>query len=360
VGVVGAQLPDGNARLAAAARQPLRFIQDPYPSYSSIAVDPVRNEIVVTDENRFRIIIQGPKTPASFGNHLALAYPLGASGDTAPTRIIRGSPLNTPGAMISNPFAVAYDTKREEILVTSCVANPRIAAFERMADKNALPVRTIQGANSKTNRTMHAISYDEVNDEIVVPSRAGQAIMFFRGSANGDVAPKRILNPPYLRAQQARVDPIRNLLIVAGGDKIWVFDRTASGREAQPTWVVGGPASGLRVGNGMTYYPPTGMILINVPGAQDEGRDETEPFSPEALASDKSHIAVFSIDDRGDVPPRWTIAGPKNMLRQPRGVTLDPKNKTVIVSDKYLNGVLTYSFPEIFSPPASQTARAAN
>jgi DNA-binding beta-propeller fold protein YncE len=67
---------------------------------------------------------------------------------------------------------------------------------------------------------------------------------------------------------------------------------------------------------------------------------------------------VWSIDDRGDVPPRWTIAGPKNMLRQPRGVTLDPKNKTVIVSDKYLNGVLTYSFPEIYDAPRVQTARA--
>ena len=78
---------------------------------------------------------------ASFGNHLALAYKLGASGDTAPIRIIRGSPLNTTGTMISNPFAVAYDTKREEILVTSCVAHPRIAAFPRTADKNALPVR---------------------------------------------------------------------------------------------------------------------------------------------------------------------------------------------------------------------------
>jgi len=405
---------------------------------TGVAFDAERQELYVADETAHTVsvfsasaqgdaapirVLKGPKTMmkipsdvfldtvnnemwvASFGNHLALAYKLGASGDTAPVRIIRGSPLNTPGAMISNPFAVAYDTKREEILVTSCVANPRIGAFQRTADKNALPVRTIQGANTKTNRTMHAISYDEVNDEIVVPSRAGQAIMTFRGAANGDeapiriiqgpktglrqfdklsvdpvndevfaffgssvvffdrkangdVAPKRILNPSYLRAQQARVDPIRNLLIVAGGDKIWIFDRTAQGKDAQPKAVIGGPASGMRVGNGMSYYPPTGMILINVPGAQDEGRDETEPFSPEALASDKSFIGVWSIDDRGDVPPRWTIAGPKNMLRQPRGVTLDPKNKTVIVSDKYLNGVLTYSFPELFDAPRVQTARA--
>ncbi len=70
-------------------------------------------------------------------------------------------------------------------------------------------------------------------------------------------------------------------------------------------------------------------------------------------------MGIWSIDDSGDVPAQWTIAGPKGMLRQPRGVTLDPKNKTLIVSDKYLNGVLTYSFPELFDAPrARETARA--
>ena len=342
---------------------------------------------------------------ASFGNHLALAYKLGASGDTAPIRVIRGSPMNTPGTMISNPFAVAYDTKREQILVTSCVGHPRIGAFERTADKNALPVRTIQGDKSWTNRTMHAISYDEIHDEIVVPSRAGQAIMTFRGAANGneapirviqgpktglrqfdklsvdpvnnevfavfggqvvffdrtangDVAPKRILNPPGLRANHARVDPIHNLLIVGGGDKIWIFDRTAEGRDAKPKAIIGGgPKSGLRVGQGMTLYPPTGKILVNVPGGEDEGRNETEAFTPEQIASDRSYIGVWSIDDNGDVPPTWTIAGPKGALRQPRGLTLDPKNKTVIVSDKYLNAVLTYSFPELFDTPRARETR---
>src|SRR5687768_7818115 len=49
VGVGAAQLPPANARLAVAKRPPTTFIQDPYPSWSSIAVDPMRNEIVMTD-----------------------------------------------------------------------------------------------------------------------------------------------------------------------------------------------------------------------------------------------------------------------------------------------------------------------
>ena len=35
-------------------------------------------------------------------------------------------------------------------------------------------------------------------------------------------------------------------------------------------------------------------------------------------------------------------------MRQVRGVALDPENKSVIVTDKYLNAILTYYFPEIF------------
>ena len=428
---------------------PVRVIQGPKTKLdhpTGVAFDADRGELYVADEITDVISVfsanaqgdvapirelKGPKTMmkspsdvfldfankemwvASFGNHLALAYPLGASGDTAPVRIIRGSPLNTPGAMISNPFALTFDTKREEILVTSCVGHPRIAAFARMADKNAQPVRAIEGANTKTNRTMHAIAYDAINDEIIVPSRAGQAILTFRGNANGneapiriiqgpktelrqfdklsvdavnneilvffggnvwvfdrtangDVAPKRKLNPPGMSANHAVVDPVHNLLVVAGGNKIWIFDRLAEGPNAKPKAIIGGgPISGLRVGNGMTLYPPTGKIVVNVAGAREveEGgsREEGAPASPEALASDKAYVGIWSIDDSGDVAPQWTIAGPKGMLRQPRGVTLDPKNKTLIVSDKYLNGVLTYSFPELFDAPrARETARAAN
>ncbi len=61
------QQPSADARLEVAKRPPLTFIQDPYPNFSSIAVDPMRNEIVMTDENRFRIMVydRTAVTPAS-------------------------------------------------------------------------------------------------------------------------------------------------------------------------------------------------------------------------------------------------------------------------------------------------------
>jgi DNA-binding beta-propeller fold protein YncE len=54
---------------------------------------------------------------ANFGNHTATVYPIGASGDVAPKRMIRSGPLDEPALGIGNPHPVGYDTKREEILV---------------------------------------------------------------------------------------------------------------------------------------------------------------------------------------------------------------------------------------------------
>jgi DNA-binding beta-propeller fold protein YncE len=417
---------------------PVRVIKGPKTRFNwptGVAFDSERQELYVANQAGGEILVfradqqgdvapirvlNGPKTlmrfpsdvfldhtnnemwVASFGNHLALAFRLGASGDTAPVRIIRGSPLNTPATLIGNPFSIAYDTSREEILVPNCVAHPRIGAFARTAEKIAVPVRSIEGSNTRLNRTVHSIVYDALHDEIVVNADIGQAIMTFRGGASGNEAPIRVISGPRTRigkiskisadpvnnelitwlggqilfwdrlangdvppkrvlnvsgANNVSVDAIHDLLIVSGGDRIQIFDRTASG-DAKPKAVIGGPKSGLIVGQAMTLYPPTGKILVNVPGLRQD-RDESEAFVPEGLASDKSYVGVWSIHDNGDVPPQWTIGGPQGLLRQPRGLTLDAKNKNLIVSDKYLNGVATYHFPELFDTRAPQTARAA-
>jgi len=38
-------------------KKPLRMIRDRYASYSSVAVDPTNNEVVVTDENLFNVLV---------------------------------------------------------------------------------------------------------------------------------------------------------------------------------------------------------------------------------------------------------------------------------------------------------------
>jgi DNA-binding beta-propeller fold protein YncE len=66
-----------------------------------IAVDPQNGEIWVSN----------------WGDHSAVAFDSGASGDVAPKRVIRSAPAGTPTPGFGNPMALAYDSKRDELLV---------------------------------------------------------------------------------------------------------------------------------------------------------------------------------------------------------------------------------------------------
>jgi DNA-binding beta-propeller fold protein YncE len=66
-----------------------------------VAVDAVNNELWVSN----------------FIDHTALVFDRMANGNVAPKRVIRTAPPGTPSPGFGNPQAVAYDSKREQILV---------------------------------------------------------------------------------------------------------------------------------------------------------------------------------------------------------------------------------------------------
>jgi DNA-binding beta-propeller fold protein YncE len=348
--------------------------------------------------------VNGEVWVANFGNHTATAYKWDANGDAEPIRVIRSAPLNAPTALISNPYMIAMDTRRDEVLVPNCVAQPRIAAYSSAADKNAVPTRIIEGQKTNLNRTVHAIAYDEIHDEIVVQSNIGQAVLTFRGGANGDeapvriiqgpktllrdpqslfidpvhneiyvlnmgtddtllvydrmaqgdVAPKRVLKSPGAIGGVGAVDPVSNLLFLRGRvDGVLVYNRTAEGTTPPLRTIGGGPVSGLVRPGRIVVHPPTRTMIVTSEQSQGTRDPETKNLVPRA------YVGVWSQDDSGDVAPKWTVA--KGHLYMPRGLTLDPKKKTVIVSDKYMNSVMTFSLPELYerSGAARETARAA-
>jgi len=295
------------------------------------------------------------------------------------------------------------------------VAHPQIAAFARLAEGGTPPNRKIEGQSTLLGRTMHAIAYDEIHDEVVVPQQFAQAVLTFRGGAsgeeppvrviqgsltqleqldqlaidpvhneifvperdhvlvfsrlaNGNVAPIRVLKGPdaFRSAATVAVDPVHNLLLVTGtppgageqprgaGAGIMIFDRTAQGN-VKPKAVISGPNVSLSGGNARIYaYPPRELFLVVATQPGGSGGGSTGPTAgvpvdgSGQMASNRGFVGVWSIHDKGDVPPRWKIGGPNGMLLAIRGVALDPKHKTVIISDKRLNALLTYSFPEIF------------
>ncbi len=83
---------------------PLRVIRGDRTGIShpmGVAIDPQQGEIWVSN----------------WGDHSALAFDSGARGNVAPKRIIRSAPAGTPTPGFGNPMALAYDSKREELLV---------------------------------------------------------------------------------------------------------------------------------------------------------------------------------------------------------------------------------------------------
>ncbi|HWP83555.1 MAG TPA: hypothetical protein VNN17_00055 [Terriglobia bacterium] len=324
---------------------------------------------------------------ANFGTHAATVFKRTAEGDTPPLRVIRNGPVGAPSLMIGNPGAVGYDSKREEILVPNCVMHPQIAIFPRLADGAAVPSRQIHGQRTLLSRTVHAIAYDDIHDEIVVPNQFAQAILTFRGGAtgeeppiriihgsrtglqepdrlgidavngeiyvpqynkllvyprqaNGNVAPSRILETKNGMGGAVAIDAVRNLIVTAGSRSIQIFPRQGNGM-IEPVRVIGGPKSSEAIdgSRNIAVYAPKGWIIV-----ANQGINRHRPLD----YSEESFVGVWSIYDEGDVLPRWRIGGPFGALRQARGVALDPKNKSLIVSDKYLNAALTFYFPEIF------------
>ena len=54
---------------------------------------------------------------SNLGNSSATVYPLVANGDVAPLRIIRGAEENKQSLKFGKTEALAYDSKREQLLV---------------------------------------------------------------------------------------------------------------------------------------------------------------------------------------------------------------------------------------------------
>jgi DNA-binding beta-propeller fold protein YncE len=130
---------------------PRRTIQGPASQLDwpmGVAVDEVNDEIIVANNGDNSVLIfprpangdipprrairgalTGIKGPmgvaiangeiwvANFGDHTALVFPRLAAGNVAPRRIVRNAPAGRETSGFGNPYAVAYDTRRREILV---------------------------------------------------------------------------------------------------------------------------------------------------------------------------------------------------------------------------------------------------
>ena len=106
-----------------------------------------------------------------------------------------------------------------------------ILTFRGGASKQEAPIRIIQGRKTMLE-SPDTLEVDPVHNEIFVPR--GDAVLVFPLTADGDVAPLRVLHGNakmgWTTGGGIAVDPIHNLLVLAGnilGDKKESFWRSA-------------------------------------------------------------------------------------------------------------------------------------
>jgi hypothetical protein len=268
------------------------------------------------------------------------------------------------------------------------VANPRIAVFARLANGNVAPVRVIEGGNTRLARTSHAIAFDEIHDEIVVPNPFAEAVLFFRGDASGDEAPLRIIQGPNTLLEdndELALDAEHGEVIVPTRQAILVFSRLANGNAA-PIRVIAGPKTMINRARGIAVDPfnnviavgnrdPQGILIFNrtdqgdvAPRAVITGPKTgiyttkgftVNPERKELIATveargvqvsrnlGESFVGIWNYTDNGDVPPKAAIRGPATMLIAPRGAALNLRDREIYVIDKIQNSFFAYSWDRL-------------
>lgn len=255
-----------------------------------------------------------------------------------------------------------------------------------------MPTRMIAGQSTRLSRATHTIRYNSLHDEIVLVNPFAQAILTFRGGANGNEPPIRVIQGAHTQLKDPdhqEVDPVHGEIFIPEGDHVLVFPRTATGDTA-PIRVIRGPDTQIETARSVAVDPVHDLLVVACDDADhwrvdDEstsdrgrgslvifGRTDNGNVKPRAVIKGSNtgldnpnqiqvyppkgwiigfgprQVTAWSIQDHGDVSPRWTL-GSKSITASVRGVALNPKAKEVVIAtggDQ--SELLTFYFPEIF------------
>jgi DNA-binding beta-propeller fold protein YncE len=335
--------------------EPIRVIRDKYASFSAVAVDLARDEVIAGDENLFRIltydrladtppeapmteprrIIAGDRTGIEFvcglhvdqrtGDIYAIHADTAAvmqvftrdqQGNVPPVRELRtGSELRGRG--------LAVDDEHEELFVTS-QHNSAVAVFRKQAAGDDAPLRVLQGDRTRLANP-HGIALDRRNGLIFITNH-GQVSS--RAAAPGQVLLNRVLGQSLAVLGSGRFLP----------PSITVHRRLSSGDEP-PVRIIEGPQTQLNW--------PSGLVV-------DERHGEVY------VANDKGNaVLVFRADAAGDASPLRVLKGPATALSSPGGLFLDQKHDELWVSNYGTHTLTVYPRAAAGNTPPRRRIRSA-
>jgi hypothetical protein len=318
-------------------RPPVRLIRDTYPIYSSVAVDPVRDEVVLQDANQFGIKIFNrlDNTPPSVEA-------------TQPQRVIAGSKTTME---FNNGLYI--DPKNGDIYSVASDTADNMIVFSHDAVGNVAPLRQL-----KTPHRNFASAIDEEKGEIFITIQYPPQVVVYRKTASGDDKPIRVLAGEHAGLHDAHglaIDVKRKLMFVGNWGDYSDYKVQGTGKFYPPSISVypldaNGDTAPIRVIQGS-------KTQLDWPGALSLDTDRGEIY----VANDVGNsVLVFHEEsDQGDVAPARVIKGNKTGLSHPAGVSVDMKNKEFWVSNLGNSSATCYSLTANGNSAPIRTIRSA-
>jgi len=318
-------------------RPPLRFIKDPNPSFSAVAVDSDSNMLVVSDENMFRIMEYDRRESTPPRARL-----------TEPKRIISGT--NTKAEMICGVY---IDPKTKEIYALNGDTQNWMPIFSTDARGNAAPSRALNIPGHPFQ-----LAADEEKQLLYMTIQSDNQISVYRKQASGGEKPLRTIrgNDTHLEDPHGIALDLKNKLIfVSNFGNANVREAGGSGRYGKfdPPSITVYPMEGsgnikpVRVIEG----PKT---LMNWPAHMAFHGERQELF----VANDADNsIVVFRASDQGDAAPIRVIKGPKTGIKSPPGIALDAKLGELYVANMGTPSITVFPVTATGDVPPLRTIR---
>ena len=326
---------------------PPRVIRDQYPAFSSITVDPVRDQVVVTDENLFQVMFYD-RTENNSPNQIA-----------KPRRVI-GTPWVTSLKREESKTKIEFqcglymDPRNGDVYAVNNDTQDTLVIFSNEAVGNVAPDRELH-----TPHGTFGIAVDEANQEVFLTVQHDSAVVAYRKGASGEEAPVRLLQGDRTRLADPHgvaLDPKSGLIFVTNHGSVHKVRRdegtslSRDAREAQlklVNWPLerdfAVPGSGKALPPSITVYSRTAFgdtapvrviegprTLLNWPTGIAFDPDRGELY----IANDTTDsILVFDATAAGDVAPRRVLRGPKTGLKNPTGLALDKQHGELWVAN---------------------------
>jgi DNA-binding beta-propeller fold protein YncE len=301
---------------------PTRLIEDPYPSFNGVAVDPESDLAFLSDTNRKSLLVYdrtaGGKTPA----------------ETPPRQHIIG-----PSTLIGYIAGVTFDTARREIYAVNNDIEDSMMVFPYEGTGNVKPKRALLIPHGAWG-----IALNKARGEFSLSIQDGStnAVVTYDRDAQGFDPPKRVLHGTDTGLADPHgiyVDDARGEMFVSNWGswnvRLGRYTTTIGEKVDPPGGSFREPSVTVYASDAQGNSKPLRTIQGSATGMNWPSGIDLDPASGELFVANNAadSILVFRRTDSGNVRPSRVIQGRRTGLNRPMAVTIDRKNRELWVAN---------------------------